>query len=47
MRGKLEGKLEKALEIARNMLGEGIPIAIVAKVTHLSLQELTVLGKKF
>ena len=37
---KHEGKLEKALEIARNMLKEGLSLATIAKVTQLPPRDI-------
>jgi len=39
-KGRLEGKLEATLKTASNLLLEGIPIATIAKVTGLSIEEL-------
>ncbi|MEM7495098.1 MAG: Rpn family recombination-promoting nuclease/putative transposase [Myxococcota bacterium] len=38
--GMQQGELKKAVEIARNMLSEGIPPATVVKVTHLPQQQI-------
>ena len=35
-KGKIEGKMEKSLEIAKNMLNENIDISLISKVTGLS-----------
>ena len=37
---KHEGKLEKALEIARNMLKEGFSLATIARVTQLPSRDI-------
>ena len=38
--GMQQGELSKAVEIARNMLSEGIPSTTIAKVTHLPKQQI-------
>ncbi|MEM7495493.1 MAG: hypothetical protein AAF471_05025 [Myxococcota bacterium] len=38
--GMQQGELNKAVEIARNMLSEGIPTATIVKVTHLPQQRI-------
>ena len=38
--GKLEGEKEKALEIAKKMLAEGMNINIITKITGLSEAEI-------
>ncbi|MEM7495796.1 MAG: Rpn family recombination-promoting nuclease/putative transposase, partial [Myxococcota bacterium] len=46
LQGLRRGKLEKALEIARNLLSKGMPVAAIAEVTGLSEQKLTALRKR-
>ena len=38
--GKLEGKYEGKLETAKKMLMEGLSIALIAKVTGLTITEI-------
>ena len=38
--GVQEGKQEKSIEIAKNMLSDGMDINLVAKYTNLSLDEI-------
>lgn len=40
LEGKLEGELEKSLEIARNMIKEGANPAFIMKVTKLPLHKI-------
>ncbi|MEM7494752.1 MAG: Rpn family recombination-promoting nuclease/putative transposase [Myxococcota bacterium] len=44
--GKREGELNKAMEIARNLLAKGLPIATIAEATGLSRSKLATLRKK-
>jgi predicted transposase/invertase (TIGR01784 family) len=44
--GEQQGKQNKALEIARNLLAKGVDPALVADTTGLSIEELTTLSKK-
>jgi predicted transposase/invertase (TIGR01784 family) len=39
-RGKLEGKVEGKIEIAKNMLALGLPVAIIAEATTLTEKEI-------
>ncbi|SMD08551.1 hypothetical protein SAMN04488101_11239, partial [Pedobacter nyackensis] len=41
--GKLEGRHEEALEIARELKKEGLAIDFIAKTTKLSIKEIEVL----
>ncbi len=43
-KGKLEGKLENKMEIAKNMMAEGMEITMIQKVTKLSPEELREIG---
>ncbi|MEM7495594.1 MAG: hypothetical protein AAF471_05580 [Myxococcota bacterium] len=43
--GRQQGMQQEREEIARNLLGEGIPTATIAKVTHLPHQQIQELGK--
>ncbi|EDN65182.1 hypothetical protein BGP_6465 [Beggiatoa sp. PS] len=45
-KGNTEGQQQKALEIARSLLAEGLEPAIVAKTTGLSPDELATLSPK-
>jgi len=38
--GRLEGKLEKSIEIAKSLLFEGIPLGIIEKCTNLSKEQI-------
>jgi len=38
--GRLEGKLEKAMEVAKNMLSENLPVDVVARTTGLSREQI-------
>ena len=38
--GKLEGKLEEAIAIARELKKEGLAIEFIAKTTKLSVEEI-------
>jgi predicted transposase/invertase (TIGR01784 family) len=40
LEGKLEGKAERDREIARSMLGEGLDIQLIMKITKLSKEEI-------
>ena len=44
--GKLEGKQEKAVEAARNLLMKGIDSEIIAECTGLPLEEVQRLAKE-
>ncbi|EDN64972.1 hypothetical protein BGP_6634 [Beggiatoa sp. PS] len=44
--GLKEGQQQKALEIARSLLAEGLDPAIVAKTTGLSIDDLVALSSK-
>ncbi|MEM7496052.1 MAG: Rpn family recombination-promoting nuclease/putative transposase [Myxococcota bacterium] len=39
-KGMQQGELKKAVEIARNLLGKGMPVATIAEVTHLPQQQI-------
>jgi len=39
-RGRLEGKLEEAIAIARELKKEGLAIEFIAKTTKLSIEEI-------
>ncbi len=41
--GRAEGKTAKAIEIAKTMLAEGFDLAIIAKITQLTQQEIEAL----
>ncbi len=45
-RGIERGKAEEAKRVAKEMLKEGLPKELIAKVTHLDLKEIEKLGKK-
>ena len=38
--GEAKGKLKQAIEIAKNMLMENLPISIIAKTTQLSEEQV-------
>jgi predicted transposase/invertase (TIGR01784 family) len=38
--GKIEGKIEEKLEIAKSMLFEGLPIDLIIKITQLSKEDI-------
>jgi len=40
LEGELKGKLEKAIEIAKSLLFEGIPLGIIEKCTNLSKEQI-------
>ena len=40
MEGKAEGEREKALEIAKNFLADGVPPEVVARNTELSMDDI-------
>ena len=42
--GKIEGQREEKLEIAKNMLTEGMDIKIITKITGLSEKEIKALN---
>ncbi|MEM7494917.1 MAG: hypothetical protein AAF471_01995 [Myxococcota bacterium] len=44
--GLQQGKLEKAAEIARNLLATGIDPRVISQATGLSHQKLTALRRK-
>ena len=39
-KGKEEGKKEKAIEMAKNALAEGLDIELISKLTNLSIEEI-------
>jgi len=43
-RGMKKGKKEKALEVARSMLTEGLSVEIIKKCTGLDKEDILVLG---
>ena len=43
-KGKKEGRRERAVEIARDMLADGMEIGKVAKLTKLSEEEIAALA---
>jgi predicted transposase/invertase (TIGR01784 family) len=43
LEGKLEGKHERELEIARNMLANGLDADLITKLTGLTLEEIRTL----
>ena len=45
-RGEKKGEKEKAIEIARNLLKENIPIEIIVKTTGLTKEELEKIMKE-
>ena len=44
--GRLEGERDKAIETAKKMLENEIPIALITKCTGLSLEEVNSLKKE-
>jgi hypothetical protein len=42
--GKAEGKIERTLEVAKNMLAENMPLELIAKLTGLSLPQIGALA---
>ena len=42
--GKIEGQREEKLEIAKNMLAEGMDINVITKITGLSEKEIKALN---
>lgn len=40
-KGKIEGRIESKIEVAKNLLAEGMSIEMVTRVTGLSAEELS------
>jgi len=40
MEGKIEGKMESSREIATRMKADNAPVELIAKYTHLSIEEI-------
>ena len=38
--GRAEGRMEERITVARNMKSRGMPIELIADITHISLDEL-------
>lgn len=44
--GRIEGKREEKIEIAKNMLKEDFEISMISKITNLTEEEITALKEE-
>lgn len=44
--GRIEGKRDRTIEIAKNMLKENFEISMISKITNLTEEEITALEEE-